>query len=65
MDKNAVIKLAFRKACQYLREHPPADALYNDDPRTIYLLVDAKGDPAGARWMSYFIEQALKELEEE
>ena len=64
MNKNEVIKLAFCKACQYMREHPPADALYNDAPRTIYLLVDAHDDPAGARWMSYFIEQALEELEE-
>lgn len=49
MDKNELIKAALRKACKYLREHPPADAGWDGDMNIISLLVDAKSDPDGIR----------------
>lgn len=64
MDKNELIKAAFRKACKYLREHPPADAGWDGDMTIISLLVDSKSDPEGVRWMKYFINEAMKEMEE-
>ena len=64
MDKNELIKAALRKACKYLREHPPADAGWYGDMNIISLLVDAKSDPDGIRWMKYFLNEAMKEMEE-
>ncbi len=64
MDKNELIKAALRKACKYLREHPPADAGWDGDMNIISLLVDAKSDPDGIRWMKYFLNEAMKEMEE-
>ena len=64
MDKNELIKVALRKACKYLREHPPADAGWDGDMNIISLLVDAKSDPDGIRWMKYFLNEAMKEMEE-
>lgn len=62
MDKNEVIFRAFQKACKYLREHPPADAGWNGDMEVISLLLDAKNDLEGERWMLYFINKALDEM---
>ena len=61
MDKNETIKRAFRKACKYLREHPPADAGWDGNMEIISLLVDAKNDPEGVRWMRYFLNEVMKE----
>ena len=61
MDKNKMIKRAFRKACKYLRDYPPADAGYDGDMEIISLLVDAKSDPEGVRWMLYFLNEVMKE----
>ena len=61
-DKSEVIKLAFRKACQFLREHPPHDTCEHIE--LIHLVYDGKSDPEGTRYMTYFIQQALNELEE-
>lgn len=64
MDKVEIMRKAFLKACKYLREHPPADAGWDGDMDIIALLVDAKSDPDGKRWMSYFLREAMKEEEE-
>ena len=61
MDNNEMIKKAFRKACKYLRDHPPADAGWDDNMEIIPLVVDAKSDPEGVRWMRYFLNEAMKE----
>lgn len=63
MDKNEVIFRAFQKACKYFRDHPPADAGWNGDMEVISLLLDAKKDPEGERWMLYFINKVLDEIE--
>lgn len=64
MDKVEIMRKAFLKACKYLREHPPADAGWDGDMDIIALLVDAKSDPDGKRWMHYFLREAMKEEEE-
>ena len=61
MDKNELVRKAFLKACKYLREHPPANAGWNGDMEIIQLVVDAKSDPEGRRWMRYFLNEVLKE----
>lgn len=61
MDKNQVIFLALQKACKYLREHPPADAGWGDT-ETLSLIMDAKSDPQGERWMLYFINEVLDDM---
>lgn len=63
MDKNELVKKALRKACKYLREHPSVDAGLDGDMTIISLLVDAKSDPDGVRWMRYFLNEAMKEEE--
>lgn len=63
MDKNEVIFRAFRKACKYFRDHPPFDAGYDGDTEIISCVVDGKSDPEGERWMLYFINKALDEME--
>ena len=60
--KNEVIKRAFSLACKFLRQHPPNDTC--EDMELIYLVYDGKSDPQGARWATYFIQQALDEMEE-
>lgn len=52
---------AFRKACKYLRDHPPIDAC--DDAEVIVkcVLNGVNDDPEGARWMRYFLEKATEE----
>ena len=65
MDRNEVIEQAFRKACKYLREHPPADAGWDGDMAIIQILAGGMiNDPEGKRWMTYFIKQVLDEMEE-
>ena len=56
-----LVRKAFLKACKYLREHPPADAGWNGDMEIIQLIIDAKSDPEGRRWMHYFLNEVLKE----
>ena len=63
MDKNEVIFRAFRKACKYFRDHPPFDAGYDGNLEIISCVVDGKSDPEGERWMLYFINKALDEME--
>lgn len=63
MDKNEVIFKAFEKACKYLRDHPPVGAGWEGDTEVLGLIVDAKSDPEGERWMLYFINKALDEME--
>ena len=65
MDKAELIRRAFLKACKYLREHPPADDGWNGDMEIIQLVVDAKSDPEGWRWMRYFLNEVVKEEEAE
>ena len=65
MDKVEVMRKAFLKACKYLREHPPADAGWNGDMEIIQLVVDAKSDPEGKRWMRYFLKEVMEEEEAE
>ena len=62
MDKNAVIFEAFKKACKYLREHPPADAGWAG-AEILSLVVDSKSDPEGERWACYFLNKVLDEME--
>ena len=64
MDKNEVIFRAFQKACKHLRDHPPYDAGYDGDLEILSCVVDAKSDPEGERWMFYFINKALNEMED-
>lgn len=63
MNKNEVIFRAFQKACKYFRDHPPFDAGYDGNPEIISCVVDAKSDPEGERWMLYFINKVLDEME--
>lgn len=65
MEKVELMRRAFLKACKYLREHPPADAGWNGDMEIIQLIVDAKSDPDGKRWMRYFLSEVMKEEEAE
>ncbi len=60
-DKNEVIKRAFAIACKFLRNHPPEDTC--EHMELVHLVLDAKSDPQGYRWASYFIQQALDEME--
>lgn len=60
MDRNKVIELAFRKACEFLREHPPADTC--DHIEIVQLVYDGKSDPQGRRWAGYFLQQAIDGL---
>lgn len=62
MDRNKVIELAFRKACEFLRNHPPADTC--DHIELVQLVYDGKSDPQGRRWAGYFLQQAIDELKE-
>lgn len=57
--RHEVIVKAFKKACQFLREHPPHDTC--DSIELAYLVVDGKSDPKGVRWMRYFLNQVLEE----
>ena len=61
MDKNELIKAAFRKACKYLRDHPPVDAGLDEDMEIFSLLIDSKSDPEGVRWMKYFLNEVMEE----
>lgn len=63
MNKNEVIFRAFQKACKYFRDHPPFDAGYDGDLEILSCVVDADSDPEGGRWMLYFINKALDEME--
>ena len=63
LNINEVVRLAFHKACKYLRDHPPCDAGWDGDMSIIRLLVDAEGDPNGERWANYFVKQVLDEME--
>ena len=54
---------AFRKACKYLREHPPADAGWDGDMEILSLLVNAHSDPEGIRWANYFLIKTKEELD--
>lgn len=65
MNKVEIMRKAFLKACKYLREHPPADVGWNSDMEIIQLVVDAKSDPDGKRWMRYFLSEVMKEEEAE
>jgi hypothetical protein len=62
MDKNEVIFYAFKKACRYMREHPPCDAGWEGDMEIISCVVDGKNDPEGERWMLYFINKVLDDM---
>lgn len=60
-----VFYYAFRKACKYLREHPPADAGWDGDMEILSLLVNARNDPEGIRWANYFLTKTKEELDGE
>ena len=62
MDKNEVIFRAFKKACKYMREHPPCDAGWEGDMEIISCVADGKSDPEGERWMLYFINKVLDDM---
>lgn len=62
MDKNEVIFCAFKKACKYMREHPPCDAGWEGDMEIICCVADGKSDPEGERWMLYFINKVLDDM---
>jgi hypothetical protein len=62
MEREKVIKLAFRKACEFLRNHPPEDTC--DHVELVQLVYDGKSDPQGCRWAAYFLQQAIDELKE-
>lgn len=61
MNRDEVIKRALLRACKYLREHPPADAGWDGDMEIISLLIDAKSDPEGTRWVNYFVKKVIDE----
>lgn len=62
MDRNKVIELAFRKACTFLRNHPPFDTC--EDIELVRLVYDGNSDPEGRRYAGYFLQQAIDELKE-
>lgn len=62
MEREKVIKLAFRKACEFLRKHPPEDTC--DHVELVQLVYDGKSDPQGRRYAAHFLQQAIDELEE-
>lgn len=57
--RHELIVKAFKKACQFLREHPPYDTCNSIELAS--LVVDGKSDPNGSRWMRYFLTQVLDE----
>ncbi len=65
MERSEMAEKALFKACEFLRNHPPADALYMDDPEIIYLIVDSHSDPKGLKWLRYFLNQVLEENQKE
>lgn len=64
MDKNKIIKDAFRLACRYLREHPPMDVCDDIEITVKCVIGGSVNDPEGARWMTYFIEKAIEKEKE-
>ena len=58
-----VFYYAFRKACKYLREHPPCDAGFDGDMEILSLLVKAHEDTEGIRWANYFLTKAKEEID--
>lgn len=71
MDKNKFDKnkrdeisiRAFQIACKFLRDHPPYDTCESDDIRIIQCVLNGDEDPNGFKWMAYFINLALRELD--
>ena len=57
-----VTRRAFMEACKFLREHPPNDTC--EHMELVHLVIDAKSDPDGIRWMRYFIQKALDGMKE-
>lgn len=61
--RHEIVVKAFKKACQFLREHPPEDTCEHIE--LVHLVLDGKSDPEGTRWMRYFLTQVLDEEMEE
>ena len=60
MECEEVIEKAFRKACKFLRQHPPReDALTNIDICNCIYWGDS--DPEGTAWAGYFVREVLLE----
>ena len=62
MDNNEVIKIAFKLACRFLRDHPPIDACDDVEITAKCIIGGSLDDPEGLRWMTYFLEKAIEEI---
>ncbi len=64
MEETELLLCAFKKACIFLREHPPADICWHDDANELVsCIVNGKSDPEGERWMLYFVNKVLDDME--
>ena len=66
-EKLNVLRIAYAKACKWIRDNPPGDLdQYFAKPNSneyIDALAAGTKDPNGRAWQSVFITEALKELE--
>lgn len=63
MEWAEVVEKAFLLACQYLREHPPADIMEAGFEDKEVLLIQYWGDtdPKGKLWVQYFLDKVMEE----
>lgn len=60
MEREEIIEKAFKKACKFLRQHPPSeDAL--TDLGICNCIYWGDSDPEGAAWVGYFVSEVLSE----
>lgn len=62
MEWAEVVEKAFLLACQYLREHPPADIMEAGLEDKGVLLIQYWGDtdPKGKLWVQYFLDKVME-----
>jgi hypothetical protein len=60
-ERIEILKLALRKACQWLRQNPPGD-LSQYDKAKLRCLICNSNDPDGEKWMNYFLGEAIYEI---
>ena len=60
-----ILKIAFLKACKYIRENPSAEIATSIPFKTQITLLAGGGkeDPKGLRYATYFLTEAEKEYE--
>lgn len=62
-EKLEILRIAFRKACQWIHDNPPGDLdMYFERPGYTQTLACNANYPDGSNWQSLFINEALKEM---